>query len=422
MKSVESTLQLLPAPPANSSCDGGATVDAVSAFATLSGLGPQTPSSYGPGASFGVRPPLHAAMGRQQPLPAEYRSLSDEELDRRIAAARATLGDRVVVLGHHYQRDEIIKYADLRGDSFRLSQLAAQRSDAEFFLFCGVHFMAESADLLTDPSQQVILPNLSAGCSMADMANLDDVEQAWEEIERVCGPGTVPVTYMNSAADLKAFTGERGGVVCTSSNAPKLVAWALTQGDRILFFPDEHLGRNTAHRLGLERTVVWDPRKPLGGNTAEELRSAQMVLWKGFCSVHERFTVEQIADARRDYPGITVIVHPECRREVVAAADLDGSTELIVKVIDEAPPGSMFAVGTEINLVRRLQAEHPDKLIFCLDPVVCPCSTMYRIHPAYLCWALENLVEGRVVNRIQVDDATRHWARVALDRMLELGA
>jgi quinolinate synthase len=361
-------------------------------------------------------------MGRQSPLPAEYRALSAVDLDARIAAARAVLGDRAVILGHHYQRDEIIKYADLRGDSFRLSQQAADRPDAEFIIFCGVHFMAESADLLTGTEQQVILPNLSAGCSMADMANLADVEIAWNEIDRICGPGTVPVTYMNSAADLKAFTGERGGVVCTSSNASKLVSWALAQGERILFFPDEHLGRNTAYRLGLEHVVVWDPRKPLGGNSPEDLRRSQAILWKGFCSVHERFTLDQIADARRDYPGITVIVHPECRHEVVDAADVDGSTELIVKVIEDAPAGSMFAVGTEINLVRRLQAEHPDKLIFCLDPVVCPCSTMYRIHPAYLCWVLENLVQGTVVNRISVDERTRHWARVALDRMLTLGA
>jgi quinolinate synthase len=361
-------------------------------------------------------------MGRQAPLPAEYRSLNPDELDERIGKARSTLGSRLVILGHHYQRDEIIKYADLRGDSFKLSQLAAARPEAEFIVFCGVHFMAESADILSGNTQQVILPNLAAGCSMADMANLDDVEACWDELRRICGDGTVPVTYMNSAADLKAFTGRNGGVVCTSSNAPALVRWAMEQGERVLFFPDEHLGRNTGHRLGLRNMVVWDPRKPLGGNTAEELRASQMVLWKGFCSVHERFTVEQIEAARRDYPGITVLVHPECRRDVVAASDLDGSTEYIIKVIEEAPEGSQFAVGTEINLVRRLQEEHPDKLIFCLDPILCPCSTMYRVHPAYLCWALENLAEGNVVNRITVDPDTRHWAHVALDRMLQLGA
>jgi quinolinate synthase len=259
------------------------------------------------------------------------------------------------------------------------------------------------------------------------MANLEDVEVCWEALGAVCGDTTVPVTYMNSAASLKAFCGERGGVVCTSSNAPTIVRWALDRGDRVLFFPDEHLGRNTGHRLGLERMVVWDPRKDLGGNSGvgrareRPLQDSQMVLWKGFCSVHERFTVEQIEQARAEYPGITIIVHPECHREVVAAADLDGSTEFIVKAIAEAPPGSSWAVGTEINLVRRLAAEHPDKLIFCLDPIVCPCSTMYRVHPAHLCWVLENLVEGRVANQITVDEQTAHWARVALQRMLDLG-
>ncbi len=407
---------------ANSTCSSSQTDDPVSAFTSLAGLGSQDQTSYGPGASFEVRPPSRAAMARQAPLPAEYRSLLPDEIDTRIAEARRRLGDRLVILGHHYQREEIIRHADLRGDSFKLSQLAAGRPDAEFIVFCGVHFMAESADILSGPDQQVILPNLAAGCSMADMANLDDVAACWDELARVCGPGTIPVTYMNSVADLKAFCGENGGVVCTSSNAPALVEWAMRQGERVLFFPDEHLGRNTAHRLGLGRSIVWDPRKPLGGNTVEELRQSQVVLWKGFCSVHERFTVEQIETARLEHPDITIVVHPECRREVVAAADMDGSTEFIIKVIEEAPAGSQFAVGTEINLVRRLQAEHPDKLIFCLDPIVCPCSTMYRVHPAFLCWALENLVEGRVVNRIAVDDSTRRWARVALDRMLDLGA
>jgi quinolinate synthase len=406
----------------NTTCSSPATSDPVSAFTSLTGLGPQDKRSYGPGASFGVFPPRHAAMGRQAPLPAEYRSLTPDELDERIGKARAALGSRLVILGHHYQRDEIIRYADLRGDSFKLSQLAAARPEAELIVFCGVHFMAESADILSGESQQVVLPNLAAGCSMADMANLDDVEACWDELRRICGEGTIPVTYMNSAADLKAFTGRNGGVVCTSSNAPVLVRWAMEQGERVLFFPDEHLGRNTGHRLGLQKMVVWDPRKPLGGNTVEELRESQMVLWKGFCSVHERFTVEQIEAARHEYPGITVLVHPECRREVVAASDLDGSTEYIIKVIEEAPEGSRFAVGTEINLVRRLQEEHPDKLIFCLDPILCPCSTMYRVHPAYLCWALENLEDGNVVNRITVDPSTRHWAHVALDRMLQLGA
>lgn len=393
--------------------------DLITAFTSLATLGPQTRRTYGPGASFDVAPPPRAAMGRQQPLPPEYRQLADDELDMRIREARAKLGDQLVILGHHYQRDEIVKFADFRGDSFKLSQLAAQRTEARYIVFCGVHFMAESADVLSGPHQQVILPNLTAGCSMADMANLEDVESCWDALDGACGGGTVPVTYMNSAADLKAFCGERGGIVCTSSNAPTIVRWALERGNRVLFFPDEHLGRNTAHRLGLEHTVVWNPRRPLGGSSPAELRRSQMVLWKGFCSVHERFTVEQIEQARADYPGVRVIVHPECHREVVEAADLDGSTEVIVKAIEEAPAGTIWAVGTEINLVRRLASEHPDQVIFCLDPIVCPCSTMYRIHPAYLCWVLENLVEGRVVNRVTVDDRTRHWARVALQRMLD---
>ncbi len=395
--------------------------DPVSAFTSLSGLGPQSAVTYGPGASFAVLPPRRAGMGRQEPLPAEYRTLSDDELDRRIGQARAQLGERLVILGHHYQRDEIIRFADFRGDSFKLSQLAAERHDAEYIVFCGVHFMAESADILSAPHQQVILPNLTAGCSMADMANLEDVEECWDTLAEVCGDRTIPVTYMNSAADLKAFCGENGGIVCTSSNAPALVRWAMARGQRVLFFPDEHLGRNTAYRLSIGPEVVWNPRLPLGGNTAEALRAAKIVLWKGFCSVHDRFTTAQIAQARADYPDVKVIVHPECRREVVAAADLDGSTEVIIQAIEAAPPGTTWAVGTEVNLVRRLAAEHPDQRIFCLDPIVCPCSTMYRIHPAYLCWVLENLVEGRVVNQVSVDPRTRYWSQVALERMLELG-
>ncbi|HLJ66418.1 MAG TPA: quinolinate synthase NadA [Chloroflexota bacterium] len=396
--------------------------DPVSTFTSLAALGTVSPRSYGPGASASVTPPRNAAMGRQEPLPPEYRLLSPDELDMRIRAARTELGSRLVILGHHYQRDEIVRFADFRGDSFKLSQLAAARTDADFIVFCGVHFMAESADLLSAPQQQVILPNLAAGCSMADMANLEDVESCWEQLAAVTSGRIIPVTYMNSSADLKAFCGERGGIVCTSSNAPALVRWALERGDRVLFFPDEHLGRNTGYRLGIERMAVWNPRLELGGNEVEDLERSTMVLWKGFCSVHERFTVEQIAEARSRFPGVNVIVHPECRREVVAAADLDGSTEVIIRAIESAPAGTTWAVGTEINLVRRLQAEHPDKTIFCLDPVVCPCSTMYRIHPAYLCWALENLVAGRVVNRITVDDRTRHWARLALQRMLDVGA
>jgi quinolinate synthase len=376
--------------------------------------------SYGPGASQWDVAPRTAPL--QPAIPDRYKAMDEAGLDRRIAAARAALGRRLVILGHHYQRDEIIKHADFRGDSFKLSQQAAGRPEADYIVFCGVHFMAESADILSGPHQQVILPNLAAGCSMADMANIDDVETAWEELSAVCGAGTVPITYMNSAANLKAFCGRHGGVVCTSSNAKKVLDWGLARGERLFFFPDEHLGRNTADKLGIpqERCVVWNPRLPLGGLDAATLRQATLILWKGYCSVHARFNVRQIAQARADYPGVTVLVHPECRREVVQASDLNGSTEFIVDTVRTAPAGSTWAIGTEINLVRRLAHEHPDKTIFCLDPVVCPCSTMYRIHPAYLAWVLEALVDGRVLNRITVDADTAHHARVALDRMLAL--
>ena len=358
----------------------------------------------------------------QPPLPAGYRQLSDRELDERIAAARAALGQRIVVLGHHYQRDEIVKFADFRGDSFKLAQQAASRRDAQFIVFCGVHFMAESADILSAPDQQVILPNLEAGCSMADMADLDSVEECWQWIGGQCGPGTLPVTYMNSAADLKAFCGMHGGAVCTSSNAPAVLRWALERGERVLFFPDEHLGRNTARLLGLPTTdiVLWDPAEPLGGNSAADLRRARLILWKGYCSVHMRFTTAQIALARQRYAGINVIVHPECRSEVALAADALGSTEFIAKTIAAAPEGSRWAVGTEIHLVSRLAKEHPAKLVFCLDSVVCPCVTMYRIHPAYLLWSLESLLAGQVVNRVIVPGDVAQHARLALDRMLTI--
>ncbi len=384
------------------------------------------PPHYGPGASQDDTIPLGAPV--QRLLPAEYRRMQPDELDARIRRARATLGERLLILGHHYQRDEIIRYADLRGDSFKLSQEAAQRPEADYLVFCGVHFMAESADILAQPHQQVILPNMAAGCSMADMAATDDVLDAWDALDELFGAATderaplVPVTYMNSAAALKAFCGEHGGAVCTSSNAARILEWALERAERVLFFPDQHLGRNTGYAMGipLEQMVVWDPRKPLGGQTPETLRRARLILWKGHCSVHKRFTVEQIEQARREYPGINVIVHPECELPVVQAADLAGSTEFILKHIAEAAPGTQWAVGTEISMVRRLQAQHPDKLIFCLDPVVCPCSTMYRIHPAYLAWVLDNLLDGTVVNRVQVDDTTKRWAKVALERMLAL--
>ena len=357
---------------------------------------------------------------RQERIPREYFKMPAGERDARIWALRRELGDRLTILGHHYQRDEVIQFADFQGDSFKLSQEAAAQTAAEFTLFCGVHFMAESADILGVPKQRVILPNLEAGCSMADMAKAEDVEAAWAMLERLGITGVVPITYMNSAASLKAFCGRNGGIVCTSSNATRVYDWAFERGERVFFFPDEHLGRNTGVKKGipLDEMVVWDPFQPMGGNTEEQLRNARVILWKGYCSVHARFSVEQIEQARRDYPGVNVIVHPECRLEVVQASDLDGSTEYIIKQVREAPAGSVWAVGTEINLVRRLQAEMPDKTIFCLDPVICPCSTMYRIHPAYMLWALEHLVRGEVVNEITVDPVIKAEAKVALDRML----
>jgi quinolinate synthase len=380
---------------------------------------------YGAGASQWDAIPASAPV--QAEIPERYRAMRSEEVAERIGAAKAALASRLVILGHHYQRDEIIRWADFRGDSFKLSQQAAARRDAAYIVFCGVHFMAESADILAADHQRVVLPNMAAGCSMADMADEAQVLACWRQLESVIGHGhdraaVVPVTYMNSSAALKAFCGDRGGIVCTSSNAARVLEWAFARGERVLFFPDEHLGRNTGDKLGVadDAMVVWDPRRPLGGVSVEALRRARLILWRGWCSVHARFTVGQIAEARRRYPGINVIVHPECRREVVAAADLDGSTEFILETITSAPPGSQWAVGTEINMVNRLAAEHPDQRIFCLDPVICPCSTMYRIHPAYLAWVLEALVEGRVINEIVVADSVKVAARVALDRMLAL--
>jgi quinolinate synthase len=372
--------------------------------------------------------PRHAGAERADTIPREYALMPQEELDRRIAAARAALGERLVILGHHYQRDEIIQYADARGDSFKLAQFAAARSEADYIVFCGVHFMAESADILSGPHQRVILPNPAAGCSMADMASIAEVEECWDalsDLYRDEADGelqpVVPVTYMNSAADLKAFCGRNGGIVCTSSNAEKVLRWAFERGRRVLFFPDEHLGRNTALKMGVpeEQIVVWNQREDFGGIADDAtLVNARVILWKGWCSTHQRFTPEQIATARETHPGVRVVVHPECRREVVEAADLNGSTEYIVKVIEESAPGTVWAVGTEVNLVKRLAREHPEQTIFCLDPIVCPCSTMYRIHPAYLAWVLEALVEGRVINQVTVDEETARWAKVALERML----
>ncbi len=365
-----------------------------------------------------------AFVSWQQDIPRSYLGLPPEELEERIRVARATLGERLVILGHHYQRDEVIQYADFTGDSFKLAQHAAAQEGAEYVLFCGVHFMAESADILTSPDVAVILPNMAAGCSMADMADPGDVYAAWDEIMAALGEGArvIPITYMNSAASLKAFVGEREGIVCTSSNAPKTFEYAFARGEKILFFPDQHLGRNTGYEMDipLDEMVVWDWRQPLGGLTSDELARARVILWKGHCSTHQRFSVEQIEKAREEHPGVNVIVHPECSWEVVQAADASGSTERIIKAISEAPPGTTWGVGTEINLVKRLADEHPDKTVFCLDPVVCPCSTMYRIHPAYLAWTLEGLVQGYVVNRVEVEAKTREWSLAALERMLAL--
>ena len=359
---------------------------------------------------------------RWQKLPVSYMRMSPEELDERIAEARAKLGDSTVILGHHYQRDEVIKYADYRGDSFNLSQYAASQKSVENIIFCGVHFMAETADILSAPYQRVILPNLTAGCSMADMARIDDVLDCWDDLQDELGDDgdIIPITYMNSTAAIKAHCGRNGGIVCTSSNAPATFDWALERGRRILFLPDQHLGRNTGLKMGigLDEMVVWNPFKPLGGNTVEELRNARLILWQGHCSVHTRFTVQQIEQARVAHPDVHVVVHPECTMEVVQAADSNGSTEYIKRVVADAAPGSVIAVGTEISMVNRLAAENPDKKIFCLDSVVCPCSTMYRIHPAYMSWVLDGLNEGVVVNQITVDEDTAEQARISLDRML----
>jgi len=353
---------------------------------------------------------------------------SDPDLVKRAQAAKDALGSKLFVLGHHYQRDEVIQFADVTGDSFKLARDAAARPEAEFIVFCGVHFMAETADILSRPEQAVILPNLAAGCSMADMADTDSVEECWEQLEEIYGTEpdadgrvpVIPVTYMNSSAALKAFCGEHGGIVCTSSNAKTVLEWAFERGQRVLFFPDQHLGRNTAKAMGvpLEQMPMWNPRKELGGNDEQALLDSRVILWHGFCSVHKRFNVAQIEKARADFPGVNVIVHPECPMEVVDAADSAGSTDFIKKAIAAATEPTTFAIGTEINMVNRLAAEYPQHTIFCLDPVICPCSTMYRIHPGYLAWVLEELVAGRVVNRITVADAVQANARTALERML----
>jgi quinolinate synthase len=356
--------------------------------------------------------------------PGDLPVASDPDLVERAAAAKAALGDRVFILGHHYQRDEVIAFADVTGDSFKLAQQAAAHPEAEFIVFCGVHFMAESADILTADTQQVVLPDLAAGCSMADMAAIAQVEDAWDVlVDAGVADTTIPVTYMNSTAAIKAFTGRNGGTVCTSSNARTALEWAFEQGSKVLFLPDQHLGRNTAVRelgLSLDDCVVFDPHRPGGGLTVEQLRNARMILWKGHCSVHGRFTAECVDDVRERVPGVQVLVHPECTNEVVSKADLVGSTEFIIRTVEAAPPGSAWAIGTELNLVKRLAQAHPEQQIVYLDKTVCFCSTMNRIDLPHLVWSLESLVAGNVVNRIDVDDDVTHWARVALDRMLAL--
>ena len=364
-------------------------------------------------------------LGERQPLPERYLSLSDEEMDRRILAAKRTLGRRLVILGHHYQRDEVIKFADYTGDSYKLAGQVSRHPDAEFIVFCGVHFMAESADVLSGDRQQVILPDLAAGCSMADMADPEQLEQCWTDLEQMLGgvDGVVPVTYINSAASIKAFCGEHGGVVCTSSNAAATLKWAWERGNRILFLPDQHLGRNTAHKMGvpLDRMVVWDPNEIWGGLEPAALENARIILWKGHCSVHTRFTVRQIENIRAQHPGARVIVHPEVPLEVVQAADDSGSTEYIIKTVSQSPAGSIWAVGTEIHLVNRLARQmQSDRTVLSLDQFGCLCSTMFRVSPNHLLWTLEGLVDGHVYNRITVPEHQKHWTKVALDRMLSI--
>ncbi|MCH9677108.1 MAG: quinolinate synthase NadA [Actinomycetia bacterium] len=356
--------------------------------------------------------------------PGDLPPASDPDLVARAQAAKDVLGDRVFILGHHYQRDEVIQFADVTGDSFKLAQKAADMPHAEFIVFCGVHFMAESADILTSDSQQVILPDLAAGCSMADMAEISQVEQCWADLEAAgVADVTIPITYMNSTAAIKAFTGKHGGSICTSSNAKRSLEWAFERGEKVLFMPDQHLGRNTAVRdlgLDLEDCVVFNPRKPNGGLSVEDLQSAKMILWKGHCSVHGRFTPEVVDQVRAEVPGVTVIVHPECTYEVVEKADQVGSTEKIIAAIESAPAGSAWAIGTELNLVKRLALANPDKSITYLDKTVCFCSTMNRIDLPHLVYSLELLASGNVVNQITVDPDTAHWAKIALDRMLAL--
>ena len=366
----------------------------------------------------------------QPPLPDIYQKLSDAELRIRITEARQTLGKKLLILGHHYQQDDIINFSDFTGDSFELSRKAADQKDIQYVVFCGVHFMAESADILTDESVHVILPDLGAGCSMADMANLDQTLECWAQLQETCPDQVlVPITYMNSSAAIKAFVGENGGAVCTSSNCRSVLEWALNHPDhpkdkkhKILFFPDQHLGRNTAYAMGyaLDKMIVWDPKQDLGGNTLEQVEQADFVLWKGHCSVHQLFRPEHVDAVRQNYPDMKVIVHPECRWEVVQKADLAGSTSFIGKTIAAAPPGSQWAIGTEVHMINRLKNAHPEQKIIVLSECQCLCTTMYRIDMPHLCYVLENLLAGKVVNEIKVDTHTRKWSTVALERMLSI--
>jgi len=361
---------------------------------------------------------------RWQKVPTRYLKLTPEELTQGITFARNEIGSKAVLLGHHYQRDDVIKFADFTGDSYQLSKAASEITDAKWIIFCGVHFMAETADILTSPDQNVLLPNMAAGCSMADMATASQVEQSWEALKYVLGTteNVVPITYMNSAAAIKAHCGKNGGLVCTSSNADKAFDWALERGEKILFLPDQHLGRNTALAKGIpeEDIKVWDPNLPMGGLEEEEIHKATLLLWKGHCSVHTRFTTDHIDDARNRNPLTTIVVHPECTREVVDAADMSGSTEFILKTVTDASPGTSWGIGTEVNMVKRLADNNPDKDIFCLDPIVCPCATMYRIHPAYILWVLEGILAGIAINRIEVEPGHKRDSLIALNRMLHL--
>ncbi len=359
----------------------------------------------------------------QAPLPDRYTTAEPGALEAMIRDAKATLGERLVILGHHYQRDEVIRWADSIGDSFKLAQFAAENHSADAIVFCGVHFMAESADVLTAPDQHVYLPDLNAGCSMADMANIEQVEDAWDDLASAIDvEQVVPITYMNSSAALKAFVGRHGGAVCTSSNARAVLEWAFTKGDKVLFFPDQHLGRNTARSMGfgLDDERVWNPHKDFGGLEERDVKAATFLLWKGHCSVHQRFRPEHIAAARLENPAVEIVVHPECSNDVVSLADKVGSTERILEWAAAAPDGSSMAIGTEIHMVQRLAKAYPSKIITSLDPLICPCSTMFRIDEPHLAWTLESIVAGAPVNRIVVDDDTIEWARVALQRMLDI--